>query len=61
MQRGDQWYLRGVVSFGISKKTNSTEYPRMCDANYPALYADVTSAMDWIVQKICESREDRCL
>jgi Trypsin len=65
MKRGDRWYLRGVVSFGISKKIYRDKVVvQTCDEKYPSLYADITSAMDWLVDTVRErtiyTPDDEC-
>jgi secreted trypsin-like serine protease len=57
MIRGGRWYLRGVVSFGISKTSDSDAVEaRMCDKDYPSLYADITSGMEWLLQALREKK-----
>jgi secreted trypsin-like serine protease len=50
IQKNDTWYLRGVVSFGISKK--NAQQVAVCDEKYPSLYADLASSIDWIVKVV---------
>jgi secreted trypsin-like serine protease len=46
-----KWYLRGVVSFGISKFIKKVG---TCHDNYSSLFVDVTGYMDWIVKTVTE-------
>lgn len=53
MRRGNQWYLRGVVSFGIEKRVNRNgKSVSMCDENFSSLYADITSEIEWIMETL---------
>ncbi|XP_065345293.1 uncharacterized protein LOC135942880 [Cloeon dipterum] len=50
VEKNDRWFIRGIVSFGMSKKVmfegNETS---LCHPNQYSLLADVASYMDWIV------------
>ena len=54
VKRNNKWYLRGVVSFGISKSVEGVGMT--CDEKYSSLFVDVTGYMDWIVQTLKGAR-----
>jgi secreted trypsin-like serine protease len=55
VKRNNKWYLRGVVSFGISKLVKGVV---TCDEQYSTLFVDVTGYMDWIVRKVTEYQQN---
>jgi hypothetical protein len=52
-ERRGRWWLRGVVSQGVSKTvTVGGRSFNTCDLDYPTLFSDVFGQLEWIVQTI---------
>jgi hypothetical protein len=52
-ERRGRWWLRGVVSQGVSKTvTVGGRSFNTCDLDYPTLFSDVFGHFEWIVQAI---------
>ncbi|XP_065335192.1 uncharacterized protein LOC135936344 [Cloeon dipterum] len=50
VKKDGRWFIRGIVSFGMSKKVMfEGEERSFCHPNQYALFADVASYVDWIV------------
>ncbi|XP_065336795.1 CUB and peptidase domain-containing protein 2-like [Cloeon dipterum] len=56
VEKDGRWFIRGIVSFGKSKKVISEEGEErsLCDVNQYTLFADVASYVDWIVENTPE-------
>ncbi|XP_065334618.1 uncharacterized protein LOC135935916 [Cloeon dipterum] len=55
VEKDGRWFIRGIVSFGKSKKVKFEGKERLlCDPNEYSLFADITSYMDWIVESTPE-------
>ncbi|CAB3376963.1 Hypothetical predicted protein [Cloeon dipterum] len=51
VQKYGRWFIRGIVSFGITKKvTVDDKQESFCMPNRYSLFVDVASYMDWIVE-----------
>jgi secreted trypsin-like serine protease len=48
--RNLRWFLRGVVSFGNTKKRKTPEGKELsiCNEKIPSLYLDLADQMEWI-------------
>jgi secreted trypsin-like serine protease len=53
IKKDSKWFLRGIVSFGISKRNELDE--AVCDEKYPSLYADLGNSVDWIVDQLANT------
>ncbi|CAB3384776.1 Hypothetical predicted protein [Cloeon dipterum] len=55
VEKDGRWFIRGIVSFGKSKKVMfEGEERSFCHPNYYSLFVDVASYMDWIVENTPE-------
>ncbi|XP_065344608.1 chymotrypsinogen A-like [Cloeon dipterum] len=51
VEKNGRWFIRGIVSFGMSKKVMfEGEERSLCHPNQYSLFADVASYVDWIVE-----------
>lgn len=53
IKKDSKWFLRGIVSFGISKRNELDE--AVCDEKYPSLYADLANSVDWIMDQLANT------
>jgi hypothetical protein len=56
-ERRGRWWLRGVVSQGVSKMvTVGRRSFNTCDLDYPTIFSDVFGHFEWIVQTISDKQ-----
>ncbi|XP_065335036.1 CLIP domain-containing serine protease B15-like [Cloeon dipterum] len=55
VEKNGRWFIRGIVSFGISKMVEfEGEERSLCHPNQYSLFVDVASYVDWIVENTPE-------
>jgi secreted trypsin-like serine protease len=53
LEHKGRWYIRGVVSLGIKQILTIKDKPTdTCNENFPSLFVDLASSMDWILQTV---------
>ncbi|XP_065335987.1 transmembrane protease serine 9-like [Cloeon dipterum] len=60
LEKNGRWFIRGIVSFGMSKKSANASggaQETVCNPNSYSLFTDVANYMDWILENAPEVYE----
>ncbi|CAB3376967.1 Hypothetical predicted protein [Cloeon dipterum] len=60
LEKNGRWFIRGIVSFGMSKKSGNASggaQETVCNPESDSLFTDVANYMDWIVENAPEVYE----